>query len=1348
LRPPPIRPETSLAAVLIRTLAAIILLTTCQLAYPVGLEGTTADWVAVTPERFEGAPPGVVERGAPAYSFQAFEQLGLQSLPTDLTLLPDGRALVFGPRELAIGDGVRWEVLQADFEGSARVAGEVIVDEAGEIYTGVSGGMARVRFSDGAKWKLERVEEAIPATAAARPMLQPMPVGDEWLWHTAAGPVFRWKPGVKSEQIGFVGDVQQILRLDGVYVYKKWGDAGLFALADNRPYSRRLNETETTRDLLALAALSGNEALGITTSGQLYRHDAGGWSRVTTAPPLETRRNLSASAAVGDAHVALGFDGQGVVFYDRQGREVQSIDRRIDSRLGRITKIVAGKNGIVWLLLNDGVARVEFPSPLSHLDVLVPTGLTLGEPIRVGGNLWVHANGGSLHRAEYNTNGILTGFVEDGPDGARVFTLSIANGVPFASTDKGFFVHEGLSWKMAAPGVANGRIIASTQNGARLAYAARDELGWLVRNPDGSYAKEDVTVGSFGDVWASVMERPGVQWLEVGSGRPALADWTGRRPTIQVFDQREGLPAGWAQVFHLDGRIRFLISAKCYIYSPTEGRFVPDPDVPIDKSWLQGAMGRPARDALGRVWVARDGSTQILDTTSSQHPTVVHRFPPGIQPFFFRMESDGVVWLEQRRRLMRFDPSVPMPTVEPLRALVTQVEFTGERRTFYGPLAALDPIPFSLNSFTVRFQAPGNPLNLPASFQFRLEGGDDKWVSVGVTGTAVLNELSEGSYVLHVRPVLGGVPETESTLPFVILPPWYRHPFAYLAYAISAIAIVSLVGLYSTWSQRREKAHLENVIAERTHAVREANEHLGRQVQETTAKSRELQASEERYRTLYDHNPAMFFTLDVTGRVLSVNQYGAEQLGYMVKELVGSRWADLVHEEDRAEAGRSIRESVAHPGRLVASQVRAQRKTGQVVFIKEVLRAIPQSQQGLVVFVVCEDVTAHVQLEAQLRQAQKMEAVGQLAGGVAHDFNNLLTIIQGQAEWAETHATTAEEKQECIREVRRAAEQAGKLTRQLLVFSRQQAMHAESVDLNELVTKVVKLMQRVLGEDIQVHTRAAPAPAQACVDTAMIEQVLVNLGLNARDAMPSGGQITITVHSEEVDEARIAGRAGCRPGPHHCIRFSDTGVGIPVALLNRIFEPFFTTKAPGQGTGLGLATSSSIVSQHHGWIEVESTPGFGTTFSVFLPTQVAGAGGASAVAAQALPAVAGAQRVLLVEDEPAVRRVAQRMLERSGFTVVEAENADQALGIWERSGGDFDILLTDLLMPGSMNGRALAEMLSSRSSRLRVCLMSGHDPEVLARKSGQPGPMRPHLIKPFTRDSLIAAVNRSVPTKA
>ncbi len=1303
-----------------------------------------ADWAPVTPERFESAAPGVMERGAPAYSFQAFEQMGLQSLPTDMALLPDGRALVFGPRELAIGDGVRWEVLQADFDPAIRISGQVIAGEAGEVYAGVSGGMARVRFGDGATWRLERMEDAIPATAAARPTLQPMVVGDEWLWHSAAGPVFRWKPGMKAEQVGFAGDAQQILKLDGLYVYKKWGDTGLFNLVDNAPVSIRLNDSETTRDIVAISDMAGGSAMAITPSGQLFRHGATGWERVASAQSIDTRSNLSAFAALSESHFALGFDGRGVVFYDKNGREVQSIDRRIDSRLGRVTKILPGKNGIVWLLLNDGVARVEFPSPLSHLEALIPTGLVMGEPTRFEGALWVHANG-HLHRAEYDSNQILTGFVEDGPADARVFTLSVANGVPIVASDKGFHVRKDGRWILATAGVANGRIIAFTQGGARLAYAARDELGWLTRQPDGTYRREDVLVGSFGDVWASVMERPGVQWLEVGSGRPALADWTGKTPTIQVFDEREGLPKGWTQIFHFDGRVRFLVSAKAYVYSPGDGRFKLDPDMTADKPWLDGAMGRPSRDALGRVWVARDGSTKILDTSNAPQGAEVFRFPPGVQPFFFRMETDGVVWMEQRRRLMRFDPSIPLPAVEPLRALVTQVEFPGSRRTYYGPLASLESIPYSLNSFTVRFQAPGNPLNVPASFQFRLEGGDDKWVSVGVSGTAVLNEIPEGRYVLHVRPVLGGVPESETTLPFVVLPPWYRHPLAYVFYAIAAIAVVSLVGLYSTYAQRREKAHLERLIAERTHAVQEANDHLALQVQETTAKSRELQVSEERYRTLYDHNPAMFFTLDVTGRVLSVNQYGAEQLGFTVKEILGSRWTDLVHEEDRAEAGRCIKESVGHPGRLVASQVRAQRKTGQVVFVKKVLRAIPQAQQGLVVFVVCEDVTTHVQLEAQLRQAQKMEAVGQLAGGVAHDFNNLLTIIQGQAEWAETHATTAEEKQECIREVRRAAEQAGKLTRQLLVFSRQQAMHAESVDLNDLVTKVVKLMQRVLGEDIQVQTRTATAPAQACVDSAMIEQVILNMGLNARDAMPSGGQITISIHAETVDEARVATRAGCRPGQYQCIRFSDTGVGIPEALLNRIFEPFFTTKAPGQGTGLGLATSSSIISQHHGWIEVESTPGFGTTFSVFLPAQAAGATGAGSTSAQALPAVVGAQRVLLVEDEPAVRRVAQRMLERSGYAVIEAENADQALEAWEKAGGDFDILLTDLLMPGSMNGRALAEVLASRSPRLRVCLMSGHDPEVLARKSGQPGPMRPHLMKPFTRDSLIAAVGRSLP---
>jgi PAS domain S-box-containing protein len=378
------------------------------------------------------------------------------------------------------------------------------------------------------------------------------------------------------------------------------------------------------------------------------------------------------------------------------------------------------------------------------------------------------------------------------------------------------------------------------------------------------------------------------------------------------------------------------------------------------------------------------------------------------------------------------------------------------------------------------------------------------------------------------------------------------------------------------------------------------------------------------------------------------------------------------------------------------------------------------------------DITERLQLEESFRQAQKMEAIGQLAGGVAHDFNNLLTVILGYCGLLLASADA--EITESAKEIQAAAVRAANLTRQLLTFSRRQPMRMMPLDLDDAVLSVGRMLQRLIGEDIMLRTRLLPGGAWIEGDSGMIEQVLLNLAVNARDAMPGGGELWIELDDVTLDEAAARQHPEGRPGSFICLSLRDTGRGIAANHLPHIFEPFFTTKEVGKGTGLGLATVHGIVEQHNGWIEVESHSGEGTTFRVHLPRLPQGAdrpGGAP----KASRVLGGNEAILVVEDEPAVRALASKILGAQGYRVQAASSGVAALELWRRQAGAFDLLLTDLIMPGGVSGAQLAAQLRSEQPGLRVIYMSGY------RGDTAPGGVGANFLqKPFDPAHLARAV--------
>ena len=389
------------------------------------------------------------------------------------------------------------------------------------------------------------------------------------------------------------------------------------------------------------------------------------------------------------------------------------------------------------------------------------------------------------------------------------------------------------------------------------------------------------------------------------------------------------------------------------------------------------------------------------------------------------------------------------------------------------------------------------------------------------------------------------------------------------------------------------------------------------------------------------------------------------------------------------------------------------------------------------------DITERLALEDQLRQSQKMEAIGQLAGGVAHDFNNILSVVMMQAEVSASAEGVSSEALEGLQEIQSCAERGADLTRQLLLFSRRQVMQPKNLNLNEVVTTLAKMLQRIIGEDVRLELHLHTARLATRADAGMLDQVLLNLAVNARDAMPKGGRLRVETWEETVANDADRPYPDVQPGRYVGMSVSDTGSGIAPDVLPRIFEPFFTTKEAGKGTGLGLATVFGIVRQHGGWVTVSSEPGQGTTFRILLPATTDSADQAGE---RAKPAPrGGTETVLVVEDEPSVRMLVRAILQRRGYTVIEASSGVEALKLWHAHRAQVSLVLTDLVMPDGVNGQELARRLRRDMPGLRVVFSSGYSPEIAGREL-KLGAGENFLQKPFSADTLSEIVRRALDT--
>ncbi len=481
------------------------------------------------------------------------------------------------------------------------------------------------------------------------------------------------------------------------------------------------------------------------------------------------------------------------------------------------------------------------------------------------------------------------------------------------------------------------------------------------------------------------------------------------------------------------------------------------------------------------------------------------------------------------------------------------------------------------------------------------------------------------------------------------------------------------------------------------------------------------------------------------GKILYVNPAFETITGYPPQEVIGQNPRLLKSGKQDAAFYQQMWAVLAQGG-VWSGRIINKKKDGTLFEEESTISPIRDATGKIVNYVaVKRDVTREIKLETQLRQSQKMEAIGQLAGGVAHDFNNLLTAIHGNASLLTDGQLPPAEIQDSAEQIIEAAERAAGLTRQLLMFSRKQVMQPVILDLNEVVAQMTKLLQRILGEDITLASNYAPHLPLIHADTGMVEQILLNLAVNSRDAMPGGGQLTIATGTETLTPEQAKQYSNASPGAYVRLSVTDTGCGIAPENLSHIFEPFFTTKEVGKGTGLGLATVYGIVQQHHGWIAVTSEISKGTTFRIYVPAVTdAKAMDKHSRARPQLPR--GSETILVVEDDLSVRLLATHLLQRCGYHVLSADTGTAALELWRIHVGQIQLLVTDMVMPGGLTGRELAEHLSREKSGLKIIYISGYSLD-FSKKEFPLIEGRNFLQKPFSPLKLAEIVRSALDAK-
>jgi PAS domain S-box-containing protein len=560
---------------------------------------------------------------------------------------------------------------------------------------------------------------------------------------------------------------------------------------------------------------------------------------------------------------------------------------------------------------------------------------------------------------------------------------------------------------------------------------------------------------------------------------------------------------------------------------------------------------------------------------------------------------------------------------------------------------------------------------------------------------------------------------------------WFRQHRLRSAYVVPIVHQDALLGVLALNGRApfdldpEDRELLESFVGQAALAIRNARLY------------EEARGARDFLRSIAEHSPAGIVTTDVRGRITYWSPRAEELLGYRPDEVLGRPVAGL--QRGGREAARALMRRLRAEDRIREHEAEILARDGRWVECRFSLALLRDSAGAVIgTLAILEDTSERKRLEAQLRQAQKMEAIGRLAGGIAHDFNNLLAVIMGHSDLIKGVLRKGDALAHDVEQIRRASERAATLTRQLLAFSRRQFLQPQVIDVNTLVGNLATMLRRLIGEDIQLELRLDPDAGRVSADPGQLEQVVMNLTVNARDAMPKGGRVILETAPAVLDQAFVVAHPGSTTGAHVRLSIHDTGYGMGPDVLSHLFEPFFTTKEPGRGTGLGLSTVYGIVKQHRGYIDVQSEPGRGSTFGVYLPRVDAKSAPSERPAPRERLRPGGRETVLFVEDEVALRDLMHRVLAKGGYTVLAAGDGLEALALVEAHPGRVDLVVTDVVMP-RMSGPELAARLRARDPGVRLLYVSGYTADQL-RPQTDLGVDATLLPKPFTSDGLLRKV--------
>jgi PAS domain S-box-containing protein len=539
---------------------------------------------------------------------------------------------------------------------------------------------------------------------------------------------------------------------------------------------------------------------------------------------------------------------------------------------------------------------------------------------------------------------------------------------------------------------------------------------------------------------------------------------------------------------------------------------------------------------------------------------------------------------------------------------------------------------------------------------------------------------------------------------------------------------------------RRQFADLESAEQQREKLEADELEIMNEQLQ---MKMIECKSLTDAFRATFEQAAVGVAHVQPDGRYLLVNQKMCDILGYTREDLLGKTFQEITHPYDLTPNLENVRKVLADEIKNFSMEKRCIRKNGSLIWVNLTVSLVRDLQGSPVYFIsVVEDISEHKKLEEQLFQAQKMEAIGQLAGGIAHDFNNLLTAVIGYGHLLKAEVTKDEQASSYVNQILSASERAAVLTNELLTFSRKQIIRPQPVDLNNTIREVEKLLSRIIGEDIEFTTILSDKDLTITADSTQIEQLLLNLATNARDAMPDGGSIIISTDRVELGMEFIKVYGYGKPGPYALIAFEDTGTGMDERTKERIFEPFFTTKAVGKGTGLGLAMVYGIIKQHEGYINAYSEPGKGTTFKIFLPLIQAKA--EDKQPAGVSPVIAGTETILIGEDDLYVRKFIKEMLLKNGYTIFEAVDGEDAVRVFSANQNEINLVILDVIMP-KKNGKDVYNEIIKMNPGMKVIFISGYSSDII-HKRGILEEKLDIISKPIMPDELLTKVRKILDT--